>query len=150
MNKVILLGRLAKDPEIRYTQGAEPMCVSRFTLAVDRRFKKEGEPDADFIFCVAFRRTAEFMERYIKKGMQISLCGNISVRSFEDNTGQRKWSTEVIADEVNFAESRAAFEARMAKGGGDMSALPPAPPQPVSPEFKAITESIDEDDDLPF
>ncbi|MCL1877223.1 MAG: single-stranded DNA-binding protein, partial [Defluviitaleaceae bacterium] len=75
MNKVILMGRLAKDPEIRYTQGAEPICVSRFTLAVDRRFKKEGEPDADFIFCITFRRTAEFMERYIKKGMQISLCG---------------------------------------------------------------------------
>lgn len=146
-----MLGRLAKDPEIRYTQGAEPMCVSRFTLAVDRRFKKEGEQDVDFIYCVTFRRTAEFMERYIKKGMQISLCGSLQVRSYEDSSGQRKWSTEVIADEVNFAESRAAFEARMAKGGGEYSSsMPTAPPQPVSPEFKAITESIDEDDDLPF
>ncbi|MCL2357681.1 MAG: single-stranded DNA-binding protein [Defluviitaleaceae bacterium] len=150
MNKVILMGRLAKDPEIRYTQGGAPMCVARFTLAVERRFKKEGEPDADFIFCVAFRHTAEFMERYIKKGMQVSLCGSISVRSYDDNNGQRKWSTEVIADEVNFAESRAAFEARAAKGGNDYSSMPSAPPQPVSPEFKAITESIDEDDDLPF
>ncbi|MCL1877254.1 MAG: single-stranded DNA-binding protein, partial [Defluviitaleaceae bacterium] len=100
--------------------------------------------------CITFRRTAEFMERYIKKGMQISLCGSIQVRQYEDNSGQRKWSTEVVADEVNFAESRAAYEARMAKGGGDPDSLPPAPPQPVSPEFKAITESIDEDDDLPF
>jgi len=156
MNKVILLGRLTKDPEIRYSQSAEPVCVSRFTVAVDRRFKREGEPDADFINCVAFRRTAEFMERYIKKGMMVSVCGSITVRSYDDNTGQRRWVTEVSAEEVNFAESRAAFEARMAKGGGyDTSAAPPqqysnqgAPPAPEG--FSAITQSIDEDDDLPF
>ena len=154
MNKVILLGRLTKDPEIRYSQSAEPVCVSRFTVAVDKRFKKEGEPDADFINCVAFRRTAEFMERYIKKGMMVSVCGAISVRSYDDNTGQRRWITEVAAEEVNFAESRAAFEARMAKGGGgyDTSQAPPSafdsgkPPE----NFSAITQSIDEDDDLPF
>ena len=158
MNKVILLGRLTKDPEIRYSQSAEPVCVSRFTVAVDRRFKKDGEPDADFINCVAFRRTAEFMERYIKKGMMVSICGGLSVRSFEDNTGQRRWVTEVTADEVNFAESRAAYEARMAKGGGgyDTPSAPP-PPQfggtnntPAPEGFSAITQSIDEDDDLPF
>ena len=133
MNKVILLGRLTKDPEIRYSQSAEPVCVARFTVAVDRRFKREGEPDADFINCVAFRRTAEFVERYLKKGMMVSICGSLTVRSYDDNTGQRKWITEVSADEVNFAESRAAFEARMAKGGGgyDTSAAPP--PQFDSP-----------------
>jgi len=156
MNKVILLGRLTKDPEIRYSQSAEPICVSRFTVAVDRRFKKEGEPDADFINCVAFRRTAEFMERYIKKGMMVSVCGSLTVRSYDDNTGQRRWITEVQAEEVNFAESRAAYEARMAKGGGgyDTSAAPPSfeGPGPSSPPegFSAITQSIDEDDDLPF
>jgi single-strand DNA-binding protein len=152
MNKVILLGRLTKDPEIRYSQSSEPMCVSRFTVAVNKRFKKEGEPDADFIFCTAFRKTAEFMERYIKKGMQVSLCGSLSVRSYEDNTGQRKWTTEVICDEVNFAESREAYEARMAKGGGDYSSAPQQPQQsqPEPEGFKAITQSIDEDDDLPF
>ncbi|MCL2285252.1 MAG: single-stranded DNA-binding protein [Firmicutes bacterium] len=156
MNKVILLGRLTKDPEIRYSQSAEPVCVSRFTVAVDRRFKKEGEPDADFINCVAFRRTAEFMERYIKKGMMVSVCGSLTVRSYDDNTGQRRWITEVTVDEVNFAESRAAYEARMAKGGGgyDTSAAPPtfdSPGVSSAPEgFSAITQSIDEDDDLPF
>jgi single-strand DNA-binding protein len=156
MNKVILLGRLTKDPEIRYSQSAEPVCVSRFTLAVDRRFKKEGEPDADFINCVAFRRTAEFMERYIKKGMMVSVCGGLTVRSYEDNTGQRRWITEVTADEVNFAESRAAYEARMSKGGSgyDTSSAPPqydGPGTSSAPEgFSAITQSIDEDDDLPF
>jgi single-strand DNA-binding protein len=154
MNKVILLGRLARDPEIRYTQGVEPMCIAKFTVAVDRRFKKEGEPDADFIFCSAFRKTAEFMERYFKKGMMVSLCGSIRVSSFDDNTGQKRWSTEVVADEVHFAESKAAFEARMAKGGGDSYNNAPPPSMPNTskePEgFSAITQSIDEDDDLPF
>ena len=154
MNKVILLGRLTKDPEIRYSQAAEPVCVARFTVAVDRRFKREGEPDADFINCVAFRRTGEFVERYIKKGMMVSICGSLTVRSYDDNTGQRRWVTEVSADEVNFAESRAAFEARMAKGGGsvDASAMPPTAPDaaPTPAGFSAITQSIDDDDDLPF
>jgi len=154
MNKVILLGRLTKDPEIRYSQSSEPVCVSRFTVAVDRRFKKEGEPDADFINCVAFRRTAEFMERYVKKGMMVSICGSLTVRSYDDNTGQRRWITEVTAEEVNFAESRAAFEARMAKGSGgyDTSQAPPASFESGKPPegFSAITQSIDEDDDLPF
>jgi len=155
MNKVILLGRLTKDPEIRYSQGAEPMCISRFTVAVDRRFKKEGEPDADFIGCVAFRKTAEFMERYIKKGMMVSVCGSLTVRTYKDNQGESKWITEVNCDEVNFAESRAAYEARVAKGGSDFT--PPtggAPtvsaPSAVPEGFSAITQSIDEDDDLPF
>ena len=152
MNKVILLGRLTKDPEIRYSQSSEPMCVAWYTVAVDRRFKKEGEPDADFINCVSFRRTAEFIERYIKKGMMVSVCGSLQVRSYDDNAGQRRWITEVSADEVNFAESRAAFEARMAKAGqGGGYSAPPSQESPSEPEgFSAITQSIDEDDDLPF
>ena len=157
MNKAILLGRLARDPEVRYSQGPEPLCVARFTVAVTRRFKKEGEADADFIFCVAFGRQGEFVERYLKKGMQISLCGRIQVREYSDNTGQRRWSTEVVAEEIQFAESRAAFEARQGQGGGyvDTYGAPPQdsqPPQPSyeAPEgFSAITQSID-DDDLPF
>jgi single-strand DNA-binding protein len=152
MNKVILMGRLNKDPEIRYSQNAEPICISKFTLAVDRRFKKEGEPDADFILCVAFRRTAEMMERHVKKGMMITVCGSLSVRSFDDNAGQRRWITEVTVDEVSFAESRSAFEARMARNGGDYNPVPQqSPSSSASPEgFAAITQSIDEDDDLPF
>ena len=155
MNKVMLLGRLTKDPEIRYSQSAEPVCVSRFSVAVNRRFKREGEPDADFINCVAFRRTAEIMERYMKKGMMIGVVGSLTVRSYDDNTGQRKWVTEVNADEVHFAESRASFEGRAGQGGGYDGPIPPAPPSGggFSPEpagFPAITQSIDEDDDLPF
>jgi single-strand DNA-binding protein len=142
------MGRLTKDPEIRYSQSTEPICIAKFTLAVDKRFKKEGEPEADFINCSAFRRTAEVMERYVKKGMMISVVGSLSVRSYEDNTGQRKWVTDVNVEDMYFAESKAAFESRMAKGGGsDYNSAPPSAP----PEgFAAITQSIDEDDDLPF
>jgi len=158
MNKVILLGRLARDPDIRYSQGNEPMCVARFTVAVTKRFKRDNEPDADFISCVAFGKQGEFVERYLKKSMQISLCGRIQVREYTDNnTGQRRWSTDVVAEEINFAESRTAFEARRGQeGGGDYGGGQPssqsAPPMPSyePPEgFSAITQSID-DDDLPF
>jgi len=159
MNKVILVGRLARDPEVRYSQGPEPFCVARYTLAVNKRIRKEGEPDADFIFCVSFGKQGEFVERYLKKGMQVSLSGRLQVREYTDNTGQRKWSTEVVAEEVNFTESRAAFEARQNQGGGgyaDTYGAPPQKSQPPSqpsydpPEgFSAITQSID-DDDLPF
>ena len=146
MNKVILLGRLTGDPEVRYSQGAEPICVSRFRIAVNRRFKKEGEPDADFFNCVAFRRTGEFVERYLKKGMQVSLCGSLQTREY-----QGKWYTDIQCDEVNFAESRAAFEARAGKSGGDGFNMPPQFPSSSEPEgFSAIAQSIDEDDDLPF
>jgi len=155
MNKAILLGNLARDPDIRYSQGNEPVCVARYTVAVQRRFKKEGEPDADFISCVSFGKQGEFVERYLKKGMRVSLCGRIQVREYTDNSGQRKWSTDVVADEVNFAESRSAYEARMGQGGGQSqsdygSSNQPGPPSYEPPEgFSAITQSID-DDDLPF
>ena len=161
MNKVILLGNLARDPEIRYSQGGEPVCVARYTVAVSRRFKRDGDQDTDFISCVSFGKQAEFIERYLKKGMRVSLCGRIQVREYTDNSGQRKWSTEVVADEVNFAESRASFEARTGGqgGGGSYSQAdpfgapsnqPPGPPSYEAPEgFSAITQSID-DEDLPF
>ena len=151
MNKVVLLGRLSKDPEIRYSQSQEPTCVARYTLAVTRRFKREGEPDADFINCVSFAKQGEFVERYLKKGMQIALSGRISVRSYDDNTGQRRWFTEVITEDVEFAESKAAYESRMAQSGGygAASSSPNLPPMQEPEGFAAITQSID-DDDLPF
>ena len=157
MNKVILLGNLARDPDIRYTQGGEPLCIARYTLAVARRFKKEGESDADFISCVSFGKQGEFVERYLKKGMRISLCGRLQVREYQDKDGQRKWSTEVVAEEVTFAESKAAYESRVGQGGGGggysqapQNNQPSGPPSYDPPEgFSAITQSID-DDDLPF
>ena len=155
MNKVVLMGNLARDPEVRYTQGPEPMCIAKFSLGVSRRFKKEGEPDADFIFCTTFRKTAEFAERYLKKGMKVAVCGSIRVSEYTDNKGERRWSTEVVCDEIDFAESRAAFESRMQRGDGNdfgsPASPPPAmPPQSTPTDFKPIADSIDEDDDLPF
>ena len=150
MNKIILMGRLTKDPEIRYTQGSEPLCVAKFTLAVNRRFKKDAEQqEADFIPCVAFGKTAEFAERFFKKGMQPLLTGRMQVRNYDDNTGQKRWITEVIVDDMQFTESKAASDAIINKSGGDSYN---APPQNYNePDgFSAIAQSIDEDDDLPF
>lgn len=106
MNKVILLGRLTKDPEIRYTQGNSPMMVARYTLAVNRRFKKQGESEADFINCVAFGKSAEFAEKYLNRGRQIGVVGRLQVSSWEDNSRKRHWSTDVIVEEHYFAESK--------------------------------------------
>ena len=108
MNKVILMGRLTKDPEVRYSQGQEPIAVAKYTLAVNRRFKRQGEPDADFIGCVAFGKAGEFAEKYFKKGQQVSIVGRLQVRSWDDNEGKKRWSTDVVIEEQYFAESKAA------------------------------------------
>ena len=107
MNKVILMGRLTRDPEVRYTQGATPLAVARFTLAVNRRFKREGEPDADFIGCVAFGKQGEFVERFFKKGQMVSVVGRLNVRSWDDKDGTKRWSTDVVVEEHYFCESKA-------------------------------------------
>lgn len=105
MNKVELLGRLTKDPEIRYTQTNNTM-VASFTLAVNRRFAKEGEQQADFINCVAWSKTADFVNKYFKKGQQVAVVGRIQTRNWEDDNGQKRYATEVIAEEVYFADSK--------------------------------------------
>lgn len=106
MNKVILMGRLARDPEVRYSQGAAPVAVARYTLAVSRRFKREGEPDTDFINCVAFGKSGEFVERFFRKGQMASVVGRLQVRSWDDKDGTKRWSTEVVTEEHYFAEGR--------------------------------------------
>lgn len=102
MNKVILIGRLTKDPEIRYTQNNTPVC--NFTLAVDRRFSKDKQ--ADFISCQAWQKTAEFISKYFQKGSMIAVVGRIQTRTWEDNEGKKRYITEVIVDEVYFAGSK--------------------------------------------
>ena len=134
INKAVLLGRLTKDPEIRYSQSAEPVCIAKYTLAVNRRFKREGEPDADFIPCVAFGKAGTFAEKYFKKGMQICISGRIQTRNY-DKDGNKVYVTEIVIEEQDFAESK--------KSGQEQSK--PAEPQ----GFEGISESID-DDDLPF
>lgn len=145
MNKVILMGRLARDPEVRYTQGNEPFAVARYTLAVNRRFKRQGEQDADFIGCVAFGKAGEFAEKYFKKGQMISIVGRIQVRSWDDNEGKKRWSTDVVVEEQYFAESKAAFESHREAAP---AAAAPAQNAPAD-GFYPIDESM-EDDDLPF
>lgn len=105
MNKVTIVGRLARDPEVRYSQGENSTAISRFTVAVDRRFKREGEQEADFISCVAFGKTAEFIERYFSKGKRIGLCGRIQTGSYENKDGQKVYTTDVYVEEVEFVES---------------------------------------------
>ena len=106
LNKVILMGRLTRDPEIRYSQSAEPMAIARYSLAVERRFKREGEPKADFIPCVAFGKQGEFAERYFRKGQLVSVAGRLQVRNWEDNEGKKRTATEVVVEEQYFAESK--------------------------------------------
>lgn len=107
MNKAVLVGRLTKDPVIRYSQGDNPMAVGRYTIAADRRFKKDGEPTADFIPCVVFGRSAEFAEKYFRKGMRISVSGRIQTGSYTNKEGVKVYTTEVVIEEQEFAESRA-------------------------------------------
>lgn len=113
MNKVILMGRLARDPQVRYSQSSEPLAVARYSLAVNRKFKRQGEPDADFINCVAFGKLGEFAEKYLKKGQMISVVGRLQVRSWEDREGKKRWATDVIIEEQFFAESKKSWRVRL-------------------------------------
>ena len=105
MNKILLVGRLTKDPELRYTQSG--IAVASFTLAVNRRFTNQnGDREADFINCVAWQKAAEFVANYFKKGQQMGLEGRLQVRSYEGNEGQRRWVTEVVAEQIEFVGSK--------------------------------------------
>lgn len=150
MNKVILMGRLVRDTETRYSDGAEPLAVARYTLAVNRRFKKD---EADFINCVAFGKTGEFAEKYFKKGQMVAIVGRLQVRSW-DKDGERRWTTEVIVEEQHFAESKAAEQGRKPAPEQNRPAAAsnkPAKQMGLAEQegFYPIDESV-EDDDLPF
>jgi len=176
MNKVVLMGRLTRDPEMRYSNAAEPLAIVRYTLAVNRQISQQrrdaGEQAADFINCTAFGRAAEFVERYFRKGQMVCVSGRLQIRSFDGDNGQRQWFTEVITDDHHFAESRASFESRSQGGGqnpnynnnyGDnANFMPPSPPQgsyappqqqkPPADSFFEVDTSAPalDDDDLPF
>ena len=110
MNKVILVGRLTRDPEVRYTQGENPMAIARYTLAVDRRFRRDGEPTADFINCVVFGKSAEFTEKYFRQGLRVAISGRITTGSYTNKDGVKLYTTEVTVEEQEFAESKAESE----------------------------------------
>lgn len=150
MNKSILMGRLTRDPEVRYSQGAEPMAIARYSLAVNRRFKRDGEPDADFINIVAFGRNGEFAEKFFKKGMQVVVVGSIRTGSYEKD-GRKVYTTDVVAEEQHFAESKRNFEERMTSGGGNSFSQPSASTGGNSnvDGFVSVDDDFD-DDDIPF
>ena len=110
MNKVILMGRLTRDPEVRYSTGNNPLAIARYTLAVDRRFKRDGEAEADFISCVSFGKTAEFAEKYYRQGLKIVVSGRIQTGSYTNREGQKVYTTEVVVEEQEFAESKSASQ----------------------------------------
>lgn len=147
MNKVVLMGRLTRDPEVRYSQSNEPLAIARYSLAVNRRFKRDGEPDADFINCVVFGKPGEFAEKYFKKGMMVCVSGRIQTSTWDDKDGNKRYNTEVVVDDQEFAESKSSFETRQSYEGGNTSAPSKRSAEPEG--FSAISESID-DDDLPF
>lgn len=149
MNKVILLGRLTRDPEVRYTQSAEPLAVASFSIAVDRRFKRDGEQDVDFINCVCFGKQGENISRFFKKGNRIAVVGRLQVRNWEDNNGQKRVATEVVVEEFDFCESRASSEYSAANA--------PSYSQPQQSMVQGSVQSGDyqldnsvDDEDLPF
>ena len=106
MNKVILMGRLTRNPDVRYSQGEKATCVARYTLAVNRRFRREGDQDADFINCVAFGRQGEFAEKYLKQGTKIVISGRIQTGSYTNRDGVKVYTTDVVVEEQDFAESK--------------------------------------------
>jgi single-strand DNA-binding protein len=110
MNKVILMGRLTRDPHVTYKQGDKPLAVARYTLAVNRRFKRNGEQEADFINCVAFGKAGEFAEKYFRQGIKIVVSGRIQTGSYTNKDGIKVYTTDVVIEEQDFAESRKAME----------------------------------------
>lgn len=142
MNKAILMGRLTRDPEVRYSQGANPVAIANYTLAVNRRFKQQGQPDVDFINIVAIGKSGEFAEKWLHKGNMIQVVGRIQVRSWDDKEGNKRWSTEVIAEEHYFCGGKNET-GNTASGNSQPDASAPGD------GFYPIDESV-EDDDLPF
>ena len=150
MNKVVLMGRLTRDPDVRYSQGEAPMAIARYTLAVDRRFRRDGnDQSADFISCVSFGKTAEFAEKYFHKGTKICICGRIQTGSYTNKDGQKVYTTEVVVEEQEFAESKSASASADNFGGGGYSAPAERPsPSAAGDGFMNIPDGIDEE--LPF
>ena len=141
MNKVILLGRLTKDPDIRYTKGDKPIAVARYTLAVNRRFKRENEPDADFVNCIAFGKLGEHAEKYYNKGIKIIIEGRIQTGSYEKD-GKKVYTTDIVVENQEFAESKG-------NNGGSDKKPETSKNETLDDGFNSIPENADESQ-LPF
>ena len=146
MNRVILMGRLTRDPEVRYSQGENATAVARYTLAVDRRFSRNGdENNTDFIGCVAFGRQAEFAERYLRKGVKMLVSGRIQTGSYTNKDGVRVYTTDVVVEDQEFAESK---NASSGQEGGYSAGNSRPEPTSIGDGFMNIPDGIDEE--LPF
>ena len=137
MNKVIEIGRLVREPEIRYSQGASSNCIARYTLAVDRKFKQEGQPSADFINCIAFGKLGEFAEKYLHKGTKIAVVGRIQTGSYKNKDGNTVYTTDVVVEEQEFCESKSQSNSQ------------PQPAPSNDNSFMSIPDNL-EDEGLPF
>ena len=146
MNKVILMGRLTRDPEVRYTANSQQMAVARYTLAVNRSFKREGEPDADFINIVAFGKRAEFASKYFRKGMMVAVVGELRISSYDDRDGNKRWTTDVVVSEQFFAEGRASAGEDRSRDFAPKQEKQYTAPAPV----EGFEPFDDADEDLPF
>ena len=142
MNKVILMGRLTRDPEVRYSQGASQTAIARFSVAVDRRFKRDGEPSADFFNCTSFGKQAEFVEKYLHQGTKVVLVGRLQNNNYTNKDGQMIYNVQVLVDEIEFAESKNASSGNSDGGNGSQANANTAD------DFMNIPDGIDEE--LPF
>lgn len=140
MNKVIMIGRLTRDPEIRCGQ-ANGTAIASYSLAVNRRFKRDGEADADFFNCVCFGKNAEFVEKYLAKGSKIAIVGSVQNENYTNKEGQKVYSTKIVVDEMEFAESKGS-------GGDYQQSARPTPSEAIGDGFMNIPECLDEE--LPF
>jgi single-strand DNA-binding protein len=151
MNKVILMGRLTRDPEVRYSAGENALAIARYTLAVDRRFRRDGEASADFISCVCFGRSAEFAEKYFRQGLKIAVTGRIQTGSYTNRDGQKVYTTEVVVEDQEFAESKASSDSYAAshpQTSAPAQSSMPGPSAASADGFMNIPDGIDEE--LPF
>lgn len=143
MNKIILMGRLTRDPEVRYSQGENTMAIARFSLAVNRRYKREGEPDADFFNCTAFGKQAEFVEKYLKQASKILVSGRVQNDNYTNKEGQKVYSVQIMVEELEFAESKGSSDA-----GTQQQQQQATQPQFNADGFMNIPDSLAEE--LPF
>lgn len=143
MNKVIQIGRLTRDPEVRYSQGQNATCIANFSIAVDRKFKREGEPTADFFNCTCFGKQGEFCEKYLRKGTKVALVGRLQNESYTNRDGANVTATKIMVEDIEFAESKNAGGASENNGGSR-----PTPTGGAGDGFMNIPDGIDEE--LPF
>ena len=148
MNKVILMGNLTRDPEIRYSQGENSLAIARFSIAVNRRFSRQGDTDTDFFNCTAFGKQAEFVEKYFKQGSRMLLTGRVQNDNYTNKNGERVYSVQIMADEIEFGERKSTADANASRGASNFGGGAPEPAMAADDDFMNIPDGIE--DGLPF